>query len=364
MGGMKGENMFTSADAEQPDRRLPPAAIEIGQQCGSLLSVARSILCTKHVPNVGEKWQVNAYISDEPDKIMIEAMWYELSCEIELTVELIEQARIMARDYETASHPMAWFTMKDRIAVMLKDDPADSYVLRTDEQAMNEIVLDADSTFHPWFSDSVRLGVLNYLAKWEHHIPAGESRDYYRGLCHGFRVALSVCTLVAKLPPRPPELDIREELLRYLESKSAERGIGRDLPPLPFLEFRPVVPVKEVLRRNLLKSFRTDPAEILSLASMVDEWPLSKRKSAGTVIFEGRNPKASAMEFIAPGECLAFYTGAVHALRISERIAELYETKIIPQSMRDMLPLQEGLHRLCCLAAHYWVELNRGSEAE
>ena len=307
---------------------------------------------------VGQKWRVDVDVCNSPDKLVSESIWHEFYFEMELIGELINQARTVARDYEVASHPMEWFTIKDRVAVILKDDPADSYLFRTDEEAMNKLVLDTDQTFHPWFCDDSRLGVLDYLAKWECHIPEAESKDYYRGLCRGFCVALRMCVAVAKLPPRPTELGIREELFLYLASKSAEHGISRDLPPLSFPTARPVVPVSEVIRRKVVKPFRVGSAEIERSASMVDERFLSKKTPIEGIGPEAMDPEAATMSQMEPGERSSFYAGVVHAMSVSERIATLYEVEIIPTPVLDTLPLDQGLHPLCCVAAHYWAEIS------
>lgn len=48
-------------------------------------------------------------------------------------------------------------------------------------------------------------------------------------------------------------------------------------------------------------------------------------------------------------------------MALSEHIMAIYKRNILPIALSDVLELEEGSHRVCCIAAKHWVQAVHGA---
>jgi hypothetical protein len=164
---------------------------EAARQYGSALSVARYIYETRRLPSVGQSWKVDAAVLNYRNEDIRPPEIQEFSFEVVITPEILDMANAMAREFATSKRPRMWLTgTADKLAILLNNDQKRD-ALRTTAADLEHLVQSLKRSQTRVLSDPQERWLLNYLAAyWNPCIPANESKDYYRGEAHAFRITL------------------------------------------------------------------------------------------------------------------------------------------------------------------------------
>jgi hypothetical protein len=347
--------------AARESRKPSADAVSLAHTFGPVFSLARSIFEDKDIPAAGQKWEVKVHLLEADDDAGTNQVWHEYTCEVVLSDALIAQAKEAARRYSEAPPPFGWVTKWRNVSLFVGSDTEEEKGFRTDEADMEELRLSLREIYDFLSESAVGAGILQYLVGWDAHIPKELPKDFYHGLCHGFRVSRDSSRILIQIHSESREARLLEQLFEYLAAKAAEAFLDEPIEARCASMFGGLRPLPRYVLDRCVLPFRIETRDIEKLSLDVDQELIAKVGPlfSKTTTTPGEPPRAPVLE---PDYGAVFYEGVVHAMTLSEHIMAIYEENILPAEITDVLNLEQGSHRVCCIAARHWVQAIHGEQ--
>lgn len=255
---------------------------------------------------------MKVHLLEAEDDAGTNQVWHEYTCEVVLSDGLITQAREAARRYAEAPHPLRWVTTWRNVSLLVGDNMEDEKGFRTDDADMEELRLSLQEMYDSLSESPAGAGILQYFVGWDAHIPEEKPKDFYPGLCHGFRVSHDSSRMLMQIHPESREVHLLEQLFEYLAAKAAEAFLDEHVETPSTSQHEGARPLPRYVLEGWVLPFRLETQDIEKLSLQIDHELIARVGPlfTKTVARPGEPPPVPVLE---PGCGAVFYEGVVHA---------------------------------------------------